>query len=197
MALMSDSCAWICSKRLWMALPKNFTDSDTNGSGISDKSVSRASIDSISASATTNAEQRVRRVHHRRADHHADGVQVVGGARHQVAGPVRLEVRRAAAVSQMREEVVAHVVLDVPRRADEDAAHEEAEDAADQADAEQQPSRTAASFARVTPASGRRWRAAGPRGAVSAMPVVATTQASPRRKSRRYGPDVAEQTPEG
>ena len=37
-----------------MALPKYFTESDTNGSGISDSSVSRGSIDIISASAATN-----------------------------------------------------------------------------------------------------------------------------------------------
>ena len=53
---------------------------------------------------------------------------------------------------QVREEVVPHVVLDVARGADEDAAHQEPEDAADQADAEQQRRRSATSFARVTPA---------------------------------------------
>ena len=36
-----------------MALPKYFTEIDTNGSGISAISVSRRSIDSISTSATT------------------------------------------------------------------------------------------------------------------------------------------------
>ena len=37
-----------------MALPKYLTEIDTNGSGISDHSVSRASIASIRLSATTN-----------------------------------------------------------------------------------------------------------------------------------------------
>ena len=39
---------------------------------------------------------------------------------------------------QVREEVVPHVVLDVARRADQDPAHEEPEDAADEADGEQE-----------------------------------------------------------
>ena len=49
---------------------------------------------------------------------------------------MRLEVRQRQPL-QLREEVVAHVVLDVPRRADDDPAHQEAEHAADQADGEQ------------------------------------------------------------
>ena len=39
---------------MWIALPKYFTLIDTNGSGISAISVSRASIDSIRTIATTN-----------------------------------------------------------------------------------------------------------------------------------------------
>ena len=128
-------------------------------------------------------QHRVRRVHDRRADHHAHGVQVVGGARHQVAGPVRLEVRQRQLL-QVREEVVPHVVLDVPRRADQDAAHQEAEDAADEADRNEQGRRTRPALRASRPASDRRWRAAGPRGPARAMAVVATTQTSPRRKSR-------------
>ena len=37
-----------------MAVPKHFTEIDTNGSGMSDTSVSQPSIDTISASAATN-----------------------------------------------------------------------------------------------------------------------------------------------
>ena len=81
-------------------------------------------------------EQRVRGIHHRRSDHLAHGVQVVGGAGHQVAGATRLEVGDRHLL-ELREEVVAHVVLDIARRPDEDAAHEEPEDAAADADAEQ------------------------------------------------------------
>ncbi len=119
-----------------MALPKYFTDIDTNGSGISDKSVSRASIDIISASATTNPSSVFAEYMTAGPTIMPHGVQVVGGPRHQVAGPVRLEIGERQPL-EMREEVVAHVVLDVPRRADENPAHQEAEDAADQADAEQ------------------------------------------------------------
>ena len=180
---MSDSCAWICSKRWWMALPKYFTEIDTNGSGISDSSVSRASIDTIRMQRHDEHQQRVRRVHDRRADHHAHGVEIVGGARHQVAGPVRLEIRQRQRL-QVREEVVPHVVFDVARRADEDAAHEEPEDAADDADGEQQ--------AAVDDQLGAR---DAPRQVVDGVPqhhrrgkrdaVVTTTQPRPIRKSRR------------
>ena len=79
----------------------------------------------------------VGRVHHRRADHRADGVQIVGRARHQVAGPPRLIVRERHLL-QPGEEGVAQVVFDLPRGADEDAAHQEAEGAADERDRQQQ-----------------------------------------------------------
>ena len=110
----------------------------TSGSGSSAMSVSRQSIDSIRTIATTNDEDRVGRVHHRRADHHADGVQVVGGARHQVAGPVPVEIPERQPL-QAGEEGVADVVLDVARRADQDPPHQEPEDAAHDGDAEQRP----------------------------------------------------------
>ena len=53
-ALTSDSCAWICSNRRWIALPKYFTETDTNGNGMSEYSVSLGSMANIIASATTN-----------------------------------------------------------------------------------------------------------------------------------------------
>ena len=120
-----------------MALPKYFTLIDTSGSGSSAISVSRASIDSIRTIATTNTRIGVGRIHDRRADHHADGVQVVGRARHQVAGAARLVVAERHLL-QPREEVVPDVVLDVARRADDDPAHQEAEDGAHARDAEEQ-----------------------------------------------------------
>ena len=60
-----------------------------------------------------------------------------------VARDIRSPVRcvwkyESGSFSQMREEVVAHVVLDVARRADEDPPHQEPEDAADDADRQQQ-----------------------------------------------------------
>src|SRR4029077_17137274 len=51
--LTSDSCAWIRSKRLWIAVPNHFTDTETNGSGISAHSDSHGSIEIITDSATT------------------------------------------------------------------------------------------------------------------------------------------------
>jgi hypothetical protein len=82
-------------------------------------------------------QQRVRRIHDRRADHHPHRVEIVGRARHQVAGAVRLEIRQRQLL-QVREEVVAHVVLDVAGGADQNPAREELEDAAEQTDREQQ-----------------------------------------------------------
>src|SRR5262249_59969227 len=46
---------------------------------------------------------------------------------------MRLEIAERQLL-EMREEVVAHVVFDIPRGADEDPAHQEAEHAADEAD---------------------------------------------------------------
>jgi hypothetical protein len=82
-------------------------------------------------------EDRIRGIHHGRADHHPDRVQVVGGPRHQVAGPMRLEIRDRQLL-QVREEVVAHVVLDVARHAREDPPHQEPENAADDRDPQQE-----------------------------------------------------------
>ncbi len=78
------------------------------------------------------------RIHQGRSDHHAHGAQVAGRAGHQVAGPVGLIEGQRQAL-EVPEEVVADVVLDVARRADDDPPHEEAEDAADDrhADGEQ------------------------------------------------------------
>ena len=44
----------MASKRLWIALPKYFTLTDTSGSGSSAMSVSRASMDDIRTIATAN-----------------------------------------------------------------------------------------------------------------------------------------------
>ena len=77
-----------------------------------------------------------RRVHDRRADHLPHRPEVVGGARHQVAGAALVEERQLEPL-QRGEEVVAKVVLDVARRADDDAAHQEAEHAADRGQRQQ------------------------------------------------------------
>ena len=63
-----------------------------------------------------------------------------------VARDIRSPVRRdwkydSGSSCRLREEVVPEVVLDVARHADEDAAHQEAEDAAEHGDAQQQAPR--------------------------------------------------------
>ena len=61
-------------------------------------------------------------------EHHADGIQVVGGARHDVAGAhAAVEIRGER--DQVAEQVVAQIVLDVARDADEDHAHPVLEEA--------------------------------------------------------------------
>ena len=80
-------------------------------------------------------DDRAGRVHHRRPRHHAHRVQVVGGPRHEVAGAVRVEIGGRERL-QPREEVVAQVVFEVPRNADDDAPHQEAEHAPDERQAE-------------------------------------------------------------
>ena len=81
-------------------------------------------------------QQGVGRVHDRRADHHAHGVQIVGRARHQVARAPRLVVGERHLLEAL-EERIAQVVLDVARRTDQDPPHQEAEHRADQGDPEQ------------------------------------------------------------
>ncbi len=67
-------------------------------------------------------EERLGEVHDARAQHHADGVQIVGGARHDVAGAVLgVEILRES--NDVREQVVAQIVFDVAGHADEDDAH--------------------------------------------------------------------------
>ncbi len=60
-------------------------------------------------------------MHDRRADQHPHGREVVGGAGHQVAGALLLVVAERERL-EMPVEVVAHVVFDPARRADDDPA---------------------------------------------------------------------------
>jgi hypothetical protein len=82
-------------------------------------------------------EDRRGRVHHRGADHHAHGVEIVRGARHQVSRAVGLVERERKAL-EAAEEVVAQVVFDLARDADDDSAHQVAEDAANDGETEQE-----------------------------------------------------------
>ena len=77
-------------------------------------------------------EDGLQRVHDHRPGELAHGGQVVGRARHQVAGAVLVEEGERLAL-EVRVEVAPQVVLDVARHADEDAPLEEEEDAADDA----------------------------------------------------------------
>ena len=66
---------------------------------------------------------RVRRVHDRRPEQHAHSVQIVGRARHDVAGPRALIVRIRKRF-QMLKEIVAQVEFDLTRNADQNPPHQ-------------------------------------------------------------------------
>ena len=79
------------------------------------------------------AEDRVRQVHDRRADGHADGAQVVGEPGHQVAGPHAAEVGTIEP-REVYEERLPEVVLDVAAEAVQQLTHPVAERATDEGD---------------------------------------------------------------
>ena len=113
-----------------MAVPNSFTEIETNGSGISDQSASRGSIEIIIDSATTNVSSVF-------AEYMIDGPIIMRTALRslvardiRVAGAVRLEIAERQRL-QVREEVVPHVVLDVAGGADQDPAGQELKHAAD------------------------------------------------------------------
>ena len=81
-------------------------------------------------------DQRVGRVHDSRAEQLADRVQVIGAARHDVAGAVALEELGRLGF-EVSEEIVAEVELDLARGADEDLAGEIEKDSRDDGDGEQ------------------------------------------------------------
>ena len=63
-------------------------------------------------------------------DQHAHGVQIVGGARHDVAG-ARALIEAVGQPLQMREEIVAQIEFDFARDADQDPARQILEDGFD------------------------------------------------------------------
>ena len=71
-------------------------------------------------------------------EQHAHGVQVVGGAGHDVAGAGAL-VEAEVEGFEMAEEIVAQVELDLTRDADHDPAGEELKDSFAGGDGDQQP----------------------------------------------------------
>ena len=70
----------------------------------------------------------VGRIHDRRAEQHAHGVQVIGGAGHDVAGAGSLVVAVGKRF-QMAKQIVAQIELDIARDADHDPAGKELENA--------------------------------------------------------------------
>ena len=124
------------------------------------------------------------RIHHRWPGHHADGVEVVGRTRHQVAGPAFLVERRRQAL-QVPEEIVAEVVLHVPRDADDDLPHEEPEDSRRPARWQTAPprSRGAWPWSRLmVRSSTANFRTHGPSSWIA---VVARMQPNPMASERR------------
>ncbi len=121
----------MASKRRWMEAPKNRTAIDTNGSGTSAINVRRASRPNISTRATTKTMIVL-------AEYITAGPAIMRTAfRSFVALDIRSPVRARLEVGrrkglQPREEVVAQVVLEVARHADDDAAHQKAEAAPDE-----------------------------------------------------------------
>ena len=107
------------------------------GSGAKAKSVSLGLIESMKTSAPAVNTIGVRGVHDARADQHAHGVQVVGGARHDVAGAGAL-IEAVREPLQVREEIVAQIELDFARDADQDPARQILEDGLDGRDSQQQ-----------------------------------------------------------
>ncbi len=110
------------SKRSWMRRPKRITADADQRRG------NQAEQGKPPIHAPHHADQKERgeeglgEVHDAGAEHHADGVEIVGGARHDVAGAVfRVEVLRER--DDMGEQIVAQIELDVARQADEDDAH--------------------------------------------------------------------------
>ena len=79
----------------------------------------------------------VGRIHDGRTQQHADRVQVVGHASHDVAGAMVVVVR-GRLFFELGEEVVAEIELDIARDTDNDPAHEEQQDAVGHGDGDQQ-----------------------------------------------------------
>ena len=83
---MSENMAWMRSKRSWMRRPKYCTMMLAIGSGRKAHSVSLGLIVQHEDQRADGEDHGVGRVHDAGPEQHANGVQVVGGARHDVAG---------------------------------------------------------------------------------------------------------------
>ncbi len=119
-----------------------------------------------------------RGVENRRADHHANRAQIVGRARHQIAGPIRVKERQRQAL-EVRVEGVADVVLDRTGRADQ---HAGGVPNRVRPPTTAIPSKSEAywmSFASVTPADRSSIALFRTQGPPRVMMLVSTTQDSP------------------
>ena len=75
-------------------------------------------------------DHRADEVHHRRPDEHPHGRQIVGGARHQVAGAIGLKIFERQPL-EVAEKIVAEGIFNLPGGADKLDAHQVAERAVD------------------------------------------------------------------
>ena len=123
-------------------------------------------------------DDRVGRVHDRRAEQHADRIQIVGGARHNVAGAIALVVGVGEAF-EAREQIVAQVEFDVAGDADHDPAGEELEDSLGDGDGEQHCPRRPTACGGSRRRSDRRRLCRARAGKRIQMPLVRKTQSVP------------------
>ena len=79
----------------------------------------------------------VGRVHDGRAEQHPDRIQIVGGARHNVARAVALVIGVGEAL-EVREQIVAQIELDIAGNADDHPARQKLKNSLDQRDGDDQ-----------------------------------------------------------
>ena len=113
------------------------------------------------------------------AEQHANRVQVIGGARHDVAGAGAL-VEGVGEALESGEQIVAKVELNVTGNADHNPAGEELKDSFGDGDGEQQ-CRIEQSLCRVTPAFRSSVALRMTRGKRIQMPFMRRTQSIPAR----------------
>ena len=104
----------------------------------------------MKGSAAAGEDDGVGAVHDGRAEELADGVEVVGGAGHDVAGAVGV-VEAGRLAFEVGEEVVAEVELDLAGGADDDLAGDVEEDGGERGDEREGGGRGRGSSAAVTP----------------------------------------------
>ena len=86
---------------------------------------------------TSGVDDRVRRIHDRRPQQHSDGIQIVRGARHNIAGPMPLIVGVAQALESC-EQVIAQIELNIPRDTNDHPSRQKLKNAFGQRNREQE-----------------------------------------------------------